>query len=477
MGSLTEDVVFNNSTTLQILPSGQLVLLEYIYNSIEMRGVMAIAIAAGISLISILLLVIATTVSAYASRNKSRDETTIFTFLRSHVGIYFISLIIGDAATMTGFFMSMRWSIVGRVQAGDYCVAQAALKQSGNVAVALSCAAIAFHTFFTVFLQVTVPRWTRYVVTILIWATVATTSLIGPFMIQTPERGPWWGISSQWCWTTDNYRLSRFTTEYMFMFATAFLNFLLYLPVFLRLKGFFRGTGWHTRVQFSRQMVSAETLRVANHMLWYPFAYACMVAPIAVVRVVELATNRPAPFLVKSSLAVVFMLSGLCNVVLYTTTRRIFPSHSGTLLSSTFRKSPRPLSVEFLGRDTSHSTSRLSSTFFNKPISNNSFSGLDGRYPSSSPATASVDTLARGPPSVAQLKILNESRRSLNNPRPPSIVFQSPHSPNSSQTHVAMETSSPAPPVRTKSLDQVHLRDWRPSLSPALPSPTTPRPS
>ena len=67
----------------------------------------------------------------------------------------------------------------------------------------------------------------------------------------TPEQGPFYGISGFWCWITPNYPTERYTLEYLFMFTTAGVSFVLYSLIFFRLRGNIAVNGW--KVSFRRR--------------------------------------------------------------------------------------------------------------------------------------------------------------------------------------------------------------------------------
>jgi hypothetical protein len=81
---------------------------------------------------------------------------------------------------------------------------------------------IALHLFNLLFL-----RWestlTGMVATLIGgWSVVGVVVFVGPEVIQTAERGPYFGISGAWCWITDNYPKEQFFLEYFFVSNTFF---------------------------------------------------------------------------------------------------------------------------------------------------------------------------------------------------------------------------------------------------------------
>lgn len=113
--------------------------------------------------------------------------------------------------------LSMIWAVDRTITFGTFCTVQAALKQFGNVATALWVLAIAVHTFVAVFMQKVVPNWVFWIVFVVVWLLSAAIIAAGPLMYVTEQMGPWYGISGQWCWTSDSYVMPRFTTEYFWV--------------------------------------------------------------------------------------------------------------------------------------------------------------------------------------------------------------------------------------------------------------------
>jgi len=156
------------------------------------------------------------------------------------------------------------------------------------------------------------------------------------------ERGPLYGISSYWCWISPKYIIERYTTDYLFMLATAVFSFILYLLVFFRLRGNISvATGYkisfHRRPDFRIRRTSAGIYTVtddrhvetyltilAKQMLWYPIVYTILTLPVATARLSTF-SNVSVPFPVTIFTAAVFMLHGFLNTVLFSTTRNILP--------------------------------------------------------------------------------------------------------------------------------------------------------
>ena len=120
-----------------------------------------------------------------------------------------------------------------------------------------------------------------YTTLIGVWSAIGAVVISGPGAIQTPDRGPYFGISGFWCWIADNYPAERIALEYLFMFFSAGTAFILYSLVFLRMRGNLIVNGWRIRFRYvdssmawklhtGRDVVDKLMMTVTKQMLWYP---------------------------------------------------------------------------------------------------------------------------------------------------------------------------------------------------------------
>lgn len=263
-------------------------------------------------------------------------------FIRTHVAIYFFSLLLCDLAQGIGALLNTRWISQGGLEIGSYCTAQAVIKQTGNVGTALWSFVIAVHTFDVLFLRWHIANHVCYGTLVGVWAFLGFIVILGPSVVESRARGPFYGISGYWCWITPSYPVERYALEYLFMFASAGLSFILYFLVFLRLRGNVSVSGWHIRFHhvqngpgqdnsnnglFHDGRRDPHLMQVARQMLWYPVAYSILVIPIAAARFSAF-DGKTVPFAVTIFTSSIFMLSGFVNAILFTTTRRVihFPS-------------------------------------------------------------------------------------------------------------------------------------------------------
>ncbi|PVG02931.1 hypothetical protein CPB86DRAFT_811069 [Serendipita vermifera] len=307
----------------RVLPGGIQILFQHHYSQAEVRGIWAVVIASIISSLAIVALLSVIAISLvrdWITKSTKTDKRNAF--IKSHAGIYFVCMLLTTLLYSFGFLLSIIWAIEMKITFGSFCSIQAALKQFGNVATALWVLSIAVHTFVVVFLQISVKTWVGYVVFVGVWLLSGFICAAGPSFYVNDQMGPWYGISAQWCWTSDSYVIPRFITEYFWMFLAAGVSFLLYILLFLKLRGHISS---EAKFSFKARPLNYDTSRVAHQMLWYPIVYAVLVFPIVGCRIYEFRTAKKSNLEIKMGSAVVFTLSGLVNVILYTVTRNIIP--------------------------------------------------------------------------------------------------------------------------------------------------------
>jgi len=319
---------------------------ETFYGPSQKAGVTAIALSAGLSTFAILLWL--TTV-----RGQSKA------YYHTHIFAYYVSLIAANTLQAVGTLMNFHWVVLGDVISGPYCSAQGGMKQAGNVGTALWSFMIALHLFNLLFL-----RWKSTLVGLIVtltggWVAVAVVIFVGPGVIQTAAKGPYFGVSGFWCWITDNYHDEQVFLEYFFEFVSAGVGFLLYVAVLLRVRGNLvimdghwqlrfvpRGESW--RLQMRRDVIDTSMLRVAAHMIWYPVAYSVILIPVSLTRLTEFA-GHAVPFWAIVLSDVIYSMTGFVNVILLFVTTRLVPDTSTLPVLTTRRKIVDPSSTEAIG--------------------------------------------------------------------------------------------------------------------------------
>lgn len=92
----------------------------------------------------------------------------------------------------------------------------------------------------------------------------------------------YYGNTQYWCWITSGWGKERIALEYVWMWFTAFVNFLLYIPLFWCLRGNLTVIGWRWRWRWRKDgeqpgatlMVddAQNSMTVARQMLWCVFS-------------------------------------------------------------------------------------------------------------------------------------------------------------------------------------------------------------
>ncbi|TFK53878.1 hypothetical protein OE88DRAFT_1625314 [Heliocybe sulcata] len=310
------------------LSNGKEFLLQVLYTERERNGVAVLIAASLISCIAVTGLLVAIALSAY----NTRGATSQHLFVRTHVATYFVSLLLSDLLQVTGSLMNARWVHNMFVKYDTFCTIQACIKQAADVGLALWSLVIAIHTFNTLFLRLEMARVVMYVTMAGVWSTIAALVIAGP-ATSDMRNGPFYGISGYWCWITDVHATKRILLDYMIMFISAALSFMLYSLVFLRLRGNLVVDGWYLRLQMSPAPLvpvgktGPYIVTITRRMLMYPVAYTIVILPIAAARFSEW-SGHEVPFLVTIFCDTVYLFSGTVNVILFSMTRRILPPRS-----------------------------------------------------------------------------------------------------------------------------------------------------
>ncbi|KAI8985552.1 hypothetical protein BD414DRAFT_488459 [Trametes punicea] len=335
--------------TVATLLDGDSFILRRPYSTSEARGVLLLAVISCISATAVAGLLLAVAVSAY----NTRRSTSPTLFVRSHVAAYFVSMLLCEVVQTIGSILNLRWFDKGAVTYDPYCTIQGVLKHISDVGTAYWSLIIAMNTFWILFLRWKLRRVVLIAALVGGWSTIGAIVSTGPLAIQSVERGPFYAISGYWCWIQDEYPAERLTLDYMIMFISALLSFVMYVLVFLRLRGNVMLHGWRLSFRFRRgpagpapKSVDTHAINVAKGMLLYPLAYTIMILPIAISRFSEW-MGHEVPFAVTIACDAIFLLSGasdiivysqdvptfgcvpgLVNVILFLTTRRVLPANS-----------------------------------------------------------------------------------------------------------------------------------------------------
>ncbi|KAF8909865.1 hypothetical protein CPB85DRAFT_707975 [Mucidula mucida] len=162
------------------------ILLELPYTSREGQGVTVLVVVSSISLIAVVGLLVAISLSAFNTRSSGGEHL----FVRTHVAAYFICLLVSDLFQAIGSLMNATWVRESMVYVGDTCTAQGVLKQISDVSIAFWTLVIAIHTFCLLVLQLHLRQFVLWVTLIAGWCSIATIVVTGPAALDPAIRGP-----------------------------------------------------------------------------------------------------------------------------------------------------------------------------------------------------------------------------------------------------------------------------------------------
>jgi len=256
-------------------------------------------------------------------------------YTHTHFQAYFVCLLLANTMQAWGSTMSLKWLQLGGVFDGSFCAAQGGIAQGGNIGAAIWSSIISLHLFNLLFLRYKTPKAISWATIAFGWSFIFTVVFLGPVAIQTAARGHYFGIYRTSCWITDGYATEQVFLEFLIEYLALFLNLLLHVATLLRVRGnLLRIDGrWHMRfvplgdswqLALGRDFTDSSMLRLAQHMVWYPLAYAATIIPISFVRLAQF-RGAHVPGWTEVITGSIFNLVGFFNVLLFFGARRFFP--------------------------------------------------------------------------------------------------------------------------------------------------------
>ncbi|KAF8757035.1 G protein-coupled glucose receptor regulating Gpa2 [Rhizoctonia solani] len=233
---------------------------EMWYLPYEGHGITATIVASFISFTSVISLFSLLAWVAITGRGPTERP-----FLKTHIGVYFLSLMTADLSQAIGGIMNIRWVAARHVSIGRFCTAQAAIKQFANVGAALWSIIIAIHTFRLLFFNAHTSNFMCFATLVVIWGGIITVVAAGPTVIQTPSKGDYFGI-----------------TDLQKMFISAGVSLIGY-----KIKALSVSSSRAWNLEAGRAVMESNTMSVAWQLMWYPVSYTFTILPITVSRWVE----------------------------------------------------------------------------------------------------------------------------------------------------------------------------------------------
>ncbi|CAI7585383.1 unnamed protein product [Penicillium palitans] len=276
----------------------------------QRKGLIAVSTVASVSLVAICLVLFFLTHRFIFWRR----------YYRRYIGynqyvVLVYNLAIADLIQGLGFIVSLRWIATDSIHASDAsCFMQGIWLQAGNPMSGVFVFAISVFTFLHIVLDFQLGHRKFVGVVVGLW-------MFGVLMIVIPIAtvGRYvWFPSVAWCWITTQHPALRLWTHYFWIFAAQFLTLLLHAVMFIHLQ---RRIADCVTLGGSNTDSLCHLKRVNNYMVLYPVVYITLTLPLAVGRMASTAGHTPSAtyFCVAGSM---MALSGLCDTILYTLTRK-----------------------------------------------------------------------------------------------------------------------------------------------------------
>jgi len=281
-----------------------------------------------LSLLAVFGLLVAIAVSAVNTRGSDNR----FLFTRSHICAYFVCLLLCWVLKGIGSVVNIQWLVDRMIVSGSLCTAQGVLKHVSDVGIAVWTTIMAVHTFCVLFLELKMCRYTLWLILTLGWVIIFFVCGSGPLFIAVKGKPPFYAISGHSCWISPVYRLESTLLAWVVMLIAAGSSTILYLLTFFKVRGNIVLNGWKPSFRFlgpedTPYSNDDQPMVFAKQMMMYPLTYAIMLAPIGIIWLIDL-SGKAIGFEWVIFGSSVYMLTGLLNVILFATTRRLLPYES-----------------------------------------------------------------------------------------------------------------------------------------------------
>lgn len=280
------------------------------------------------------------------------------TYHKTHLFAYILCLFIANILQAVGVVINFQWVVDNGILRTNsmLCQAQGGLRQFGNLASAFWAAMIAIHLFHILFSRKPSRAGSLWFSMIFGWGLVLFFVLLGPLVLQRPDRGNYYTVSGTECWISNSYPMEQIFLEYFLQYVAAGISLVLYTLILLRVRGNLHKTdgGWQVRsipseetwqLAYGRDLVDTSMYKIAHCMLWYPVVSVLTLLPISVTKISQL-SNARIPFGVTVFVSIVYNLNGLINVILHFQSQKHFPDLSALPLFDDGRKKKFRLSMQ-----------------------------------------------------------------------------------------------------------------------------------
>ncbi|KZV92211.1 hypothetical protein EXIGLDRAFT_718599 [Exidia glandulosa HHB12029] len=244
--------------------------------------------------------------------------------VKTHVDAYMISLLVSDLLQAVGAMINVHHVRVGRTECSVYCTAQGVLKSLGEPSAAMATLAITIHTFCVICFHWSPSQPQKLVPCLVISAIWLYVSLyVGiAYALHHKPGHEFFQPVPYWCWVANGYPEERISAEYIWLWLSVFGAVVLYVPLWLVVRGNVEVSPWRFTWCPSRSTHGAafDRMRQSLKMLLYPAVYIILVLPLSVTRWIMFSGHD-----ISSTWTFVgivpFHLSGLGNVLLLLLTR------------------------------------------------------------------------------------------------------------------------------------------------------------
>ncbi|KZS88621.1 hypothetical protein SISNIDRAFT_470066 [Sistotremastrum niveocremeum HHB9708] len=258
----------------------------------------------------------------------------------SHLLFYLTTLLGFDFIVSLGAIFDIAWIRDAGIVEGPFCSAQAVLKQTGDVGVALSTLALTSHTFAVLFFRwkpSRSPLLACFVIG-LIWLFLGLNDGLAWHFHHTKGQ-KLYGNTRYWCWITTShtgkFKYYGIALEYIWMWVTALMNIFLYIPTALLYFGIIHQeeveVKGHIKRKYSFNPRGNPDVKGDRSVGWlmmlYSVIYVVTIAPVSVARIMETVwdakdLDKTVPFSATAIGAVFLSSGGLLNTLLYVNTRK-----------------------------------------------------------------------------------------------------------------------------------------------------------
>jgi len=269
-------------------------------------------------------------------RNIRYPPPESWSLLRTHVDVYFLTLMIFDFIHGVFAVLDAKWIHDGKVSCSTFCTVQGAGRNVGSTGIALTTLAIAIHTFLVIFFNWTPPRGP--LVPLLV-VTVFCTFILCFVILESTRNNEFYEPTPFWCWIGSQFTSARIIGQYGWLWLAAFVSLILYIPLYFRLRGNILvdpERWWRIRFRKLSSPIevtkgelpplppSSDATAQALNMLMYPACYMILVLPLSLTRWIGYALEvqgKELPFALAIIGLAVYGLSGIVNVALFMLTR------------------------------------------------------------------------------------------------------------------------------------------------------------